>query len=1009
MIKKISSIVFIFLTIFLIGSVSAAEMENETITTENNPIEDINIISEDVDMFYKDGTRFYVELQDKNNKPIENASVTFNINGINYTRQSNENGQTSLPLNLNSGRYTIITTYNGNKTVYVNNTVNIKSTIYSEDVTKIYKNSTQYYAKFMDIDGTTVKNMPVTFNINGVLYVRVTNDNGIAKLNINLVQGKYILTAINPKTSEMISNNITVLPTIINNRDVVKYYKNGTQYVVTLIGRDGQTVGSGETVEFNINGVFYNRQTNIRGEAQLNLNLNPGDYIITAEYNNCKVSNNIKILSTLLTNNITMEYKDGTKFKAIILDGNGIPKGYEKVTFNINGVIYTRTTDEHGIASLNLNLLVGTYIITSEHNGLRISNNIIIQPKSEKEVIKSTDFTHEIEIPSYVNVTYPYVYENSVYTLKDGKDGIIKMEKYQLFTIQIGYRYYTFSTNSELEYGATYLGSEYYLLPFENNPTQHSYNYEKLTGNGLILYRSQDYVHLIYRNNCSSNIEQFGVYMDKGLDKSENINYIQNGQSIVKINLQTTGFDELGLKYTLSKYHKCSIYDFNYKSYGEITNGNIDKIKFVNTNESVIFNYFGSAVAGYLSEENIITKFNSKNCIEFEKNEIMTRGLSEKYKGDFDVLQSFCIINKKVTDKTINDWISKENEYKSSAGMKSIYAMFITSLNTAYLSDKLSDELCSNYDVKWFRANNTVILGGIDWKNTYQHILTPNMGRSVESNNESNIIKFNFANSILLSKIEEYSLRPIAEDAGMNISSVFDDIFNSLSSYKVDVVFYNNTAFITNENGNSTFVIDLKTGIVTPLSLTSDFAYKGTTVTRDCGLCSISSMFNEVLRQVNNIVSNGNDVLSMIGDNIQPITTMTIKGGIILKGIIGATLGGTVSVCLSVLATAVSLQSIGVYYVDNFVADEDVHSMYDHITFTRPGYLQNVKIYNIPRKDGGMDYIQIPINDDNSYDRDHVIFISDGNKRNLTRSETYEYFTEESWSPFNVPQKYWNW
>ena len=74
MIKKICIILFIFLTIFLISSASAAEIENETITTQNNPIEDVNIITNDVDMFYKDGTRFNVEIQDKNQKPINNAS-----------------------------------------------------------------------------------------------------------------------------------------------------------------------------------------------------------------------------------------------------------------------------------------------------------------------------------------------------------------------------------------------------------------------------------------------------------------------------------------------------------------------------------------------------------------------------------------------------------------------------------------------------------------------------------------------------------------------------------------------------------------------------------------------------------------------------------------------------------------------------------------------------------------------------------------------------------------------
>ena len=1009
MIKKISTIVFIFLTIFLISSASAAEIENETMTTKDNPINEVNIISNDVDMFYKDGTRFNVEIQDKNKNPINNASLTFNINGVNYTRQSNEKGQASIPLNLNSEKYSVITTYSENKSVFVNNTVNIKSTIYSDDVVKIFRNSTQYQAKFVDKNGEILKETPVTLNINGVIYTRVTDKNGIAKLNLNLAQGTYILTATNPKTGEMRSNKVTILPTITNNKDIVKYYKNGTQYVVTIIGKDGQSVGSGNTVEFNINGIFYYKQTNIRGEAKLNINLSPGDYIITAQYNNCKVSNNIKVLSTIISNDIVMEYKDGTKFKACALDDTGNPKANEKLTFNINGVFYTKTTNENGIGSLNINLNVGTYIITTEYNGLKISNKIVIEPKSENEIIKSTNFTHEIALPNYVNVTYPYVFENSVYTLKSGINGIIKMEKYQLITIQIGYKYYTFSTNNMLEYGATYLGNEYYLLPFDNSPTQHSYTYEKLTGNGIIIHRSQNYTHLIYRNNCSSNIEQFGVYIDKGADKSEIINYIQNGQCTARINFQTTGFDELGLRYSLSKYHQCTIYDFNYKTYAEILKENVNKIKFVNTGQPVTFNYFGNSIVGYLSEENIITKFNSPNCIEFEKNEIITYGLSDKYKGDLDVLQSFAIINKKVSDKIVNDWISKENEYKTSVGMKSLYTMFLTSLNTAYLSDELSDELSEDYGVEWSRLNNTVILGGMNWKNTYQHILTPNMGRLVEGNTESDIIKFNFVNSILLSKIEGYSLKPIAEDADDNITSVFDDIFTALSSGKFSVVFYNNTAFISDETGNSTFVIDLNTGLVTALSLTSDFAYKGEAISRDCGLCSISSALKEVLKQITNIVAGRKSVLSAISDNIHPITALMIKGGVVFKGVIGASLGITFGVSLSILSVVVSVQSIGVYYSQNYVDDKDLHDVYDQYTFTRPGYLQNVKIYNIPREDGGIDYIQIPIKSDNSLDRDNVIYITDGKVKKLTREETYNYFTEENWNPFSVPRKYWNW
>ena len=82
----------------------------------------------------------------------------------------------------------------------------------------------------------------------------------------------------------MSSNNITVISRIVENNDLTKYYKNASQYTVKIIGDDGKPVGAGVEVTFNINGVFYTRTTNESGIAKLNINLQPGDYVITAEY-----------------------------------------------------------------------------------------------------------------------------------------------------------------------------------------------------------------------------------------------------------------------------------------------------------------------------------------------------------------------------------------------------------------------------------------------------------------------------------------------------------------------------------------------------------------------------------------------------------------------------------------------------------------------------------------------------------------------------------------------------
>ena len=75
-----------------------------------------------------------------------------------------------------------------------------------------------------------------------------------------------------------------------------KFYGSSKPYAVKVIDESGKAAGSGENVKFNINGVFYNRTTNASGIAQLNINLMPGYYIVTAEYDGSRVSNGILVI-----------------------------------------------------------------------------------------------------------------------------------------------------------------------------------------------------------------------------------------------------------------------------------------------------------------------------------------------------------------------------------------------------------------------------------------------------------------------------------------------------------------------------------------------------------------------------------------------------------------------------------------------------------------------------------------------------------------------------------------
>lgn len=351
--------------------------------SENVEINSIKTVleAENVVMYYKDGTRFAVVLKDINGNPLANMDVIISINGRDYVKQSDENGTASLGLNLESKNYTVVTTFGGNSKYFgtrSNNTVSILSTLISKDIVKYYRNGTQFYATVLDFKGNPLANTTVMFNINGVFYNKTTDENGTAKLNIWLRPGKYIITIFNLVTGEQAGNNVTVLSKIVENYDLVKYYKNASKFSVKILDSQGYPV-EGTIVTFNINGVFYYKETDSNGIASLAINLRPGKYVITTMYGQYDVGNNVTVLPTLQTSDLKMKYLDGSAFNARVVDGQGNPLANQIVTFNVNGVFYNKVTNDEGIASLNIRLMKGEYIITSIYNGFETGNTIKIQ------------------------------------------------------------------------------------------------------------------------------------------------------------------------------------------------------------------------------------------------------------------------------------------------------------------------------------------------------------------------------------------------------------------------------------------------------------------------------------------------------------------------------------------------------------------------------------------------------------------------------------------------------
>ena len=284
---------------------------------------------------------------------------------------------------LEPGEYIVIATYTGDEiyeefTVIANITIEEPAeTIISEDLVKIEKAPDKFEATFTDENGTALANTKVTFEIMGGTYTRTTDANGTARMDINLVAGEYIITITNPVTGEVKENVIIVLPRIIAS-DLTKYYKNESQFIVVLLDDEGNPVKAGEVVTFNINGVFYNRTTDANGTAKLNINLRNDTYIITSEYKGCQVANSVTVLPILTAKDLTKKYGTPDQFEATLVDGQGKPFANQTVAFNINGVLYQRTTNSDGIAKLNINLQAGEYIITSYYDDFSIANKVTV-------------------------------------------------------------------------------------------------------------------------------------------------------------------------------------------------------------------------------------------------------------------------------------------------------------------------------------------------------------------------------------------------------------------------------------------------------------------------------------------------------------------------------------------------------------------------------------------------------------------------------------------------------
>ncbi|MEE1336633.1 hypothetical protein, partial [Methanobrevibacter sp.] len=280
----------------------------------------------------------------------------------------------------------------------------------------------------------------ITVNTKNVTY---PND-VIITINID-TPGKYNITVGNQTKEETLNSGTNVVPftgvkvgnytitvkysetenytSAINDTVKVSVLKNETfEPEITATNTANETVITftfPEDATGNVTVVVDGKQYNAtveNGKAIVIMPLIPLDSTVDFEYTGdenypakSKKTSIANVTAIIKAADMIRGYNSGVDYQVTVVDGNGKPMAKKQVKFIINGKEYNATTNDEGIAVLNIKLAIGTYEVTT------------VNPLNNDNVTKTVKITTRITGNKNVNTYYA---KNYAYKLRIiGDDG----------------------------------------------------------------------------------------------------------------------------------------------------------------------------------------------------------------------------------------------------------------------------------------------------------------------------------------------------------------------------------------------------------------------------------------------------------------------------------------------------------------------------------------------------------------------------------------------------------
>lgn len=337
------------------------------------------IKASDVTKYYKGSKNYQATFLDSQGNPLKSKSVTITLNSKKYTRKTDANGVATLAVDLKPGTYKITAT---NPVTGEQSTTSFRilTTLTASDIKKVKGDGRKFTAKFLKSNGKALANQYVKIKVNGKTCKVKTNSNGKASLSLNnLKKGTYKVISYN-KDGLSTTNTVRIYNVATTKLATSSYtfLPNDTKTItVKLTTSLNDNSNSGKVIRIKIGDKTYYKKTDGKGIVKLDVkSVKKGIYTVEYSYSGTKFIKSSKSKNKLTifdTNQSSLNirgtsrfgYDAGTSLK-VCLTAGGVPLSKRTVTFTIEGIKYTRTTDNDGIASVPIGLKIGSYTIDVE-------------------------------------------------------------------------------------------------------------------------------------------------------------------------------------------------------------------------------------------------------------------------------------------------------------------------------------------------------------------------------------------------------------------------------------------------------------------------------------------------------------------------------------------------------------------------------------------------------------------------------------------------------------------